>query len=110
MAYHYTRSRVRSELGESDVEPSDVAPLAAATYSPPSTFVGPRVVAAGGPESGSSGLAGPVSAPTHSLPAGSHLSSGGLGVSGPAGPPQVGVTKGNFRRDSASSLSPEKLP
>jgi len=37
-------------------------------------------------------LAGPVSAPTHPLPAGSPPSSGGLGVSGPAGPSQVGVS------------------
>jgi len=36
--------------------------------------------------------AGPVSAPTHLLPVGSPLSSGGRGVSGPAGPPQVGVS------------------
>jgi len=38
--------------------------------------------------------AGPVSAPTHPLPAGSHFSLGGLGVPGPAGPPQVGVCLG----------------
>ena len=36
--------------------------------------------------------AGPVSAPTYPLPAGSHSSSGGLGVSGPEGPPQVKVS------------------
>ena len=40
----------------------------------------------------SSESAGPVSAPTHSLPVESHPSSGGRGVSGPAGPPQVGVS------------------
>jgi len=44
------------------------------------------------PESVSTESAGPVSAPTHSLPAASPPSSGGLGVSGPAGPPQVGVS------------------
>ena len=37
-------------------------------------------------------LAGPVSAPTHPFPAGSPPSSGGLGVSGPVGPPQMGVS------------------
>ena len=68
MAYHFTRSRARSELEGSDVEPSDVAQVAATSCS------------------------GPVSAPTHPLPAGSPPSSGGLGVPGPAGPPQVGVS------------------
>ena len=37
-------------------------------------------------------LAGPVSAPTQPFPAGSPPSSGGLGVSGPVGPPQMGVS------------------
>jgi len=91
MAYHFTRSRARSELEGSDVEPSDVAP-AASTSSPPSIIVRPSVAAAGGPESVSTESAGPVSTPTHPLPAGSPPSSGGLGVSGPAGPPQVGVS------------------
>jgi len=93
MAYYYTRSRARSELEESDVEPSDVAP-ATATSSPPSIIVRPSVVAAGGPESVSTESAGPGSAPppTHPLPAGSHSSSGGRGVSGPAGPSEMGVS------------------
>jgi len=59
---------------------------------PPSIIVGPSVAAAGGPESMSAELAGLVSASTHSLPAGSHPSSGGRGASGPMGPPQVGVS------------------
>jgi len=91
MAYHYTRSRARSELEGSDVEPSDVAP-ATATSSPPSIIVGPSAAATGKPKSVSTESAGPVSAPTHSLPVESHPSSGGRGVSGPAGPPQVGVS------------------
>jgi len=91
MAYHFTRSRARSELECTDVEPSDVAP-AAATSSPPSIIVRPSVAAVGGPESVSTESAGPESAPTHPLPAGSRSSLGGLGVSGPASPPQVGVS------------------
>jgi len=51
MAYHYTRSRARSELEVSDVEPSDAAPSAATSPLPPSTIVGPSVAAVGGPES-----------------------------------------------------------
>jgi len=87
MAYPYTRSRARSELADSDVEPGDTAP-SAATSPPPSIFAGPNGVE--GPESVSAGLAGPVSAPTHSLPVGSPPSSGSHGVS--AGPSQVGVS------------------
>ena len=66
MAYPYTRSRARSELADSDVEPSDTAPSAATCPLPPSIFVGPNVVAAERPESVSTESAGPVSAP-HSL-------------------------------------------
>jgi len=76
------------EIGNSDVEPSDAAP-SAATSLPPSTIVGPNVAAVGGPESVSAESTGPVSAAAHPLPAGSPPSSGGRGVSGPAGP-QVG--------------------
>ena len=90
MAYHFTRSRANSELEGSDVEPSDVALVAATPSS--STFVRPSAAAVGGPESVSTESAGPVTAPTHLLPAGSPPSLGGLGVSGPAGPPQVGVS------------------
>ena len=46
--------------------------------------MGPKVVAAEGPESVSTELAGPVPAPTHSLPVGSPPSSGSHGVSGSA--------------------------
>ena len=64
MAHHFTRSRARSELEGSDVEPSDVAPVAATSSSlPPSIIVGPSVAAVGGPESMSTESAGPVSAP-----------------------------------------------
>ena len=92
MAYHFTRLRARSEFEGSDVEPSDVALVAATSSSPPSITVRPSIVAVGGPESVSTETAWPVSAPTYSLPAGSHSSSGRLGVSGPAGPPQLGVS------------------
>jgi len=91
MAYPYTRSRARSELADSDIEPSDTAP-SAATSPLPSIFVGRNVVAAEGPESVSTELAGPVPAPADSVPAGSPPSSGSHGVSGSAGPSQVGVS------------------
>jgi len=84
MAYPYTRSRARSELADSNVEPSDAAPSAATSPLPPSVFVGPSVVAAGESGSMSTESAGPVSAPTHSLPAGSPPSLGSYGVLGPA--------------------------
>ena len=92
MVYPYTRFRARSELADSDIEPSDAAPSAATSSLPPSIFVGPNVVAAEGPESVSTELAGPVSAPTHSLPAGGPPSSGSHGMSGSAGPSHVGVS------------------
>ena len=57
MAYPYTRSRARGEVADSDIEPSDSA------TSPLSIFEGPSVEAVEGPESVSTGLAGPVSAP-----------------------------------------------
>jgi len=92
MAYPYTRSRARSQLEGSDVEPSDAAPSAATSPLPPSIFVGPSDATVGGPGSVSTELVGPVSAPTHSLPAGSPPSSGSHGVLWPAGPPRVGVS------------------
>ena len=58
MAYPYTRS----DIVDSDVEPSDPAP-SAVTSSQPSILAGPYVETAEGPESVSAGLAGPVSAP-----------------------------------------------
>jgi len=69
MAYHYTRSRARSELQGSDIEPSDTAPPAATSHPPPGIFEGPSVETVEGRESVSTESAGPVSAPTHSLPA-----------------------------------------
>jgi len=74
MASCYTRSKAPrpSELAPSecsDVEPSDVAPVAATSSSSPSSIiVRPSVAAAGGPESMSTELAGPVSAPNASSP------------------------------------------
>jgi len=57
-------------------------------------------VAADGPESVSTQLAGPVPAPPNSLPAGSPPSSGSHGVSGSAGPSQVGLRPGVPQRSS----------
>jgi len=47
MAYPYTRWRARSEIPDSDVEPSDTAP-SAATSPTPNIFEGPNVEAAEG--------------------------------------------------------------
>jgi len=96
MAYHFTSSTARSELEDSDVQwaalpPGNVAPVAATSSSSPSSIiVRSSVAVAGGPESMLTKSAGPASAPTHPLPVESPPSSGGLGVSGFTGPPQVG--------------------
>ena len=85
MAYHYTRSRARSELEGSDIEPNDTAPPAATSPPPPGILEGPSVETVEGPESVSTESAGPVSAPTHSLPAGSPPTSGSHGALGYVG-------------------------
>jgi len=94
MAYHFTCSRVQqpSEIECSDVEPSDVAPVAATSSS--SSFVGSSVVAVGEPESMATEPAEPVSVPIHPSPVGRPSFQRGLGVPGPAGPPRVGVSLG----------------
>jgi len=92
MAYPYTRSRARSEVPDSDIEPSDTAPSAATSPLPPSIFVGPNVDAVEGSESVSTESAGPVSVPTLSLPVGGPPSSGSHGVVGSASPSHVGVS------------------
>jgi len=79
MAYPYTRSRARGEVDDSDIEPSDSA------TSPLSIFEGQSVESVEGPESVSTGLAGPVSAPAHSLPAESPPTLGSHGVLGSVG-------------------------
>ena len=84
MAYPYTRSRARGEVADSDIEPSDSA------TSPFGIFEGPSVESVEGPESVSTGLAGPVSAPAHSLPAGSPTTLGSHGALGSVGPSRVG--------------------
>jgi len=94
MAYHYTRSRARSEVPDSDVEPSDTTLSAATSPHPPGIFEGPSVESVEGPESVSTGLAGPVFAPAHSLPAGSPPTLGSHGVLGSVGPSHVGVSSG----------------
>ena len=58
----------------------------------PSEFVGLSVAAVGGPESMAIESAGPVSVPIHPSPAEKPSFQGGLGVSGPAGSLQVGVS------------------
>ena len=75
MAYPYTRSRARGEVADSDIQPSDSAPSAAISPHPPGIFEGPSVESVEGPESVSTGSAGPVSAPIPSLPAGSPTTS-----------------------------------
>jgi len=80
MAYPYTRSRARGEVADNDIEPSDSAPPAATSPHPPGIFEGPSVESVEGPELVSTGLAGPVSAPAHSLPAGSPPTLGSHGV------------------------------
>jgi len=84
MEYPYTRSRARGEVGDSDIEPSDSA------TSPFGIFEGPSAESVEGPESVSTGLAGPVSAPAHSLPAGSPPTLGSRGALGSVGPSHVG--------------------
>ena len=100
MAYPYTRSRARGEVADSDIEPSDSA------TSPHSIFEGPSVEAVEGPESVSTGLAGPVSAPAHSLPAGelSPPTLGGHGALGSVGPSHVGVSALRYPSGQADPL------
>ena len=64
MAYPYTRSRARGDLGDSDVEPSDPAPSAAMSPQP-GILAGPKAKAVQESESVSTESAGPVSAPAH---------------------------------------------
>ena len=101
MAYHYTRSRARSEFEGSDIEPNDTAPPAA-TSPPP--LEGPSVETVEGPESVSTESAGPVSAPTHSLPAGSPPTSGSHGAIWSVGPSHVGVSALRYPSGQADPL------
>ena len=57
MAYPYTRSRARGEVADSDIEPSDSATSPHSIFG---IFEGPSVEAVEGPESVSTGLAGPL--------------------------------------------------
>ena len=98
MAYPYTRSRARGEVADSDIEPSDSA------TSPLSLFEGPSVEAVEGPESVSTGLAGPVSAPAHSLPVGSPPTLGSHGALGSVGPSHVGVSALRYPNGQADPL------
>ena len=105
MAYPHTPSRARGEVADSDIEPSDIAPSAAP--SPLSTSVRPNVETVEGPESVSAESAGPVSAPTLSLSAGSHPSLGSHGILGSAGPSQVGVSA--LRYPSGQADPPDSM-
>jgi len=71
MTSHYIRSKARRPdtptLKEGDVEPDDVAPIAA-THS--ETFVRSIIVATGEPGSVAAEPAGPMSAPIHPSPQG----------------------------------------
>ena len=98
MAYPYTRSRACGEVADSDIEPSDSA------TSPLSIFEVPSVEAVEGPESVSTGLAGPVSAPAHSLPAGSPPTLGSHGALGSVGPSHVGVSALRYPSGQADLL------
>jgi len=94
MASYYTRSRAPrpSELAPSecsDVESSDVAPVATSS-SQTSETVRPNIAAVGEPESMSTELAEPVFA--HPSPAERPSFQGGPGVEGPVGSPLVGVS------------------
>jgi len=85
-------------------EPSDSAPSAATSPHPPGIFEGPSVESVEGPESVSTGLAGPVSAPVHSLPAGSPPTSGSHGAIGSVGPSHVGVSALRYPSGQADQL------
>ena len=87
MAYPYTRSRARGDLGDSDVKPSDRAP-SAPTSPQPGILAGPKAKAVEESDSVSTESAGSVSAPAHL--AGSPPTSGSHGVRGSAGFSQVG--------------------
>jgi len=104
MAYHYTRSRARSELEGSDIEPSDTAPSAATSPHPRGIFEGPSVESVEGPESVSTESAWPVSAPIPSLPAGSPPTSGSHGAIGSVGPSHVGVSALRYPSRQADPL------
>jgi len=94
MASHYTRSRARrpdTPAAEgSDVEPADVAPIAA-TSSTADIFVDQVLRPQESPGSMSTEL---VSAPTQSSLAGLFPSQGGPGVLGSVASPRVGVSLG----------------
>ena len=89
MASYFTRSKAARPSECSDVQPSDVAPVATSS-SPSNISVRLNVAAAGESGSMSTEQAEPVSA--HPSPAGRPTSPGGPGVKGPADSPLVGVS------------------
>ena len=82
-------------------EPSDSA---ATSPHPPGIFERPSVESVEGPESVSTGLAGPVSAAAHSLPAGSPPTLGSHGVLGSVGPSHVAVSALRYPSGQADPL------
>ena len=86
MASYFTRAKARSE----DTQPGDSASVAATTPALISS-VERNVELTGGSESMSIEVAGPMTTHPQQFPEGGHPPVGGHGVTGSAGPLQVGV-------------------
>ena len=89
MASYFTRAKARSD----DTQPGDSASVAATTPALTSS-VERNVELAGGSESMSIEVAGPMTIHPQQLPEGGHPPVGGHGVTGSADPLQVGVILG----------------
>ena len=87
MASYFTRAKARSD----DTQPGDSASVAATTPALTSSSVERNVELAGGSESMSIEVAGPMTIHPQQLPEGGHSPVGGHGVTGSADPLQVGV-------------------
>ena len=87
MASYFTRAKARSD----DTQPGDSASMAATTPALTSSSVERNVELAGGSESMSIEVAGPMTTHPQQLPEGGHSPVGGHGVTGSADPLQVGV-------------------
>ena len=87
MASYFTRAKARSD----DTQPGDSASVAATTPALTSSPVERNVELAGGSESMSIEVAGPMTTHPQQFPEGGHRPVGGHGVTGSADPLQVGV-------------------
>ena len=87
MASYFTRAKARSD----DTQPGDSASVAATTPALTSPSVERNVELAGGSESMSIEVAGPMTIHPQQFPEGGHPPVGGHGVTGSADPLQVGV-------------------